>query len=150
MGRFPRIFGLLVIVSGLAIAALGQDGDSSLVPAPNQGSASIPAQVTTRVAPALAPPSTMDQVIDRIVEREHFFTAQMKHMHPLAETYIQNMKADKELGMVPTNDQYFLGRLDLSEGTDDRSFLGQPGFGHRVLSKFTSLYSMHFLPLGFA
>ena len=150
MGRFPRIFGLLVIVSGLAIAALGQDGDSSLVPAPNQGSGSIPAQVTTRVAPALAPPSTMDQVIDRIVEREHFFTAQMKHMHPLAETYIQNMKADKELGMVPTNDQYFLGRLDLSEGTDDRSFLGQPGFGHRVLSKFTSLYSMHFLPLGFA
>ena len=150
MGRFPGLFLSLMMVFGLALAAAGQDGDSSLVPAPNPGSGSIPAQVTTHVAPSLAPPSTMDQAIDRIVEREHFFTAQMKHMHPLAETYIQNMKPDKELGMVPTNDQYFLGRLDLSEGTDDRSFLGQPGFGHRVLSKFTSLYSMHFLPLGFA
>ncbi|OLB84312.1 MAG: hypothetical protein AUI17_07205 [Acidobacteriales bacterium 13_2_20CM_2_55_5] len=95
-------------------------------------------------------PASFDQVIDKVVEREHFFTAQMHHLHPLVETYIQNLKSDKELGMVPASDQYFLGRIDLSEGTEDRSFLGQPGFRTRVFSKLTSLYSMKFLPLGFA
>ena len=95
-------------------------------------------------------PASFDEVIDRIVEREHFFVAQMRHMHPLAETYIQNMRSDKELGAVPVNDHYFLGRLDMSNGTDDRTFIQRPGFGRRMLSSLTSMYSMHFLPLGFA
>src|ERR1700675_713898 len=97
-----------------------------------------------------ATPASFDQVVDRIVEREHFFVAQMRHMHPLAETYIQNMKTDKELGAVPVGDHYFLGRLDMSNGTDDRTFVGRPGFGRRMLNSLTSVYSMHFLPLGFA
>ena len=74
-----------------------------------------------------------------MVEREHFFIAQMKHMHPLVETYIQNMKNDKELGEVPISDRYFMGRLDVSDGTDDDSFLGQPGFKPRFVSKLTSV-----------
>jgi hypothetical protein len=49
--------------------------------------------------------------------------AQMKQLHPLVETYLQNLKEDKELDApVPTSDVYFLGRLDMSEGTDDRAF----------------------------
>jgi hypothetical protein len=43
------------------------------------------------------------------VEREHFFMAQMKQLHPLVETYLQNLKEDKDLGApVPTSDVYFL------------------------------------------
>src|SRR6201987_4396997 len=95
-------------------------------------------------------PASFDQVIDRVVEREHFFVAQMRHMHPLVETYIQNLKPDKELGAVPVADHYFLGRLDMSNGTDDRTFSGRPGFGRRMLDSLTSVYSLHFLPLGFA
>jgi peptidase M48-like protein len=97
-----------------------------------------------------AAPSSFDQVLDRIVEREHFFVAQMRHMHPLVETYIQNMKSDKEMGAVPVGDHYFLGRLDMSNGTDDRTFIERPGFGRRMMNSLTSMYSMHFLPLGFA
>jgi hypothetical protein len=85
-----------------------------------------------------------------VVEREHLFLAQMKHMHPLVETYIQNMKPDADLGNVPVSDQYFLGRLQMEDGPEDRSFLGQPGFGRRFMGKLTGLYSMKFLPLGFA
>ena len=85
-----------------------------------------------------------------MVEREHYFVAQMKHAHPLVETYIQNMKSDKEMGATPVSDHYFLGRIDLSAGADDRLFLGQPGFGRKMLDSITSLYSMHFIPLGFA
>jgi hypothetical protein len=62
-----------------------------------------------RNRPAAA--SSFDQVIDRAVEREHFFMAQMKQLHPLVETYLQNLKEDKELDApVPTSDVYFLGR----------------------------------------
>lgn len=112
--------------------------------------ATKPSDVEGGRSAATAPVASFNDALDRIVEREHAFVAQMRRLHPLVETYIQNMKNDKELGEVPINDHYFLGRLDLSEGTADDSFMGQPGFKTRFVSKLTSLYSMKFLPLGFA
>jgi hypothetical protein len=47
-------------------------------------------------------------------------------------------------------DQYFLGRLDMSDGPEDVSFMGQPGFGRRMLNRVTGLYTLHYMPLGFA
>jgi hypothetical protein len=104
---------------------------------------------------AIATANSFDQVIDRTIEREHFFMAQMKQLHPLVETYIQNLKEDKDLdAAVPTSDVYFLGRLDMSEGegADDRAFISPTtaGLGKRMLSKLKDVYSMKFLPLGFA
>jgi hypothetical protein len=112
-------------------------------------------QLSTRGAapPPAAAAASFDQVVDRAIEREHFFMAQMKQLHPLVETYLQNLKQDKALDTpVPVSDVYFLGRLDMSEGTDDRAF-SQPttaGLGKRMISKLSNVYSMKFLPLGFA
>jgi Peptidase family M48 len=106
---------------------------------------------TTQQASAAA--SSFDQVVDRAVEREHFFMAQMKQLHPLVETYLQNLKEDKDLGApVPASDVYFLGRLDMSEGTDDRAFTSPTtaGLGKRMLSKLKDNFLLKFLPLGFA
>ncbi len=107
-------------------------------------------------APAAAPPApptaTLNDVLDRVVEREHFFMAQMRHMHPMVETYLQDLKGekgDKSGDMAPVKDSYFLGRLDMSNGPDDVSFIGQPGFGHKVLTKLTGVYALHYLPMGF-
>jgi hypothetical protein len=72
--------------------------------------------------------------------------AQMRHMHPLVETYIQNLKNDRDHEVVPASDDYFLGRLDTSNGADDLLFMGQPGFNKHFLNRLTS----KFLPLGFA
>src|ERR1035438_5357319 len=98
--------------------------------------------------------ASFDQVIDRAIEREHLFIAQMKQLHPLVETYLQNLKQDKELNApVPVSDIYFLGRLDMSNGpADDRTFTSPTtaGLGKRMLSKLSNVYSMKFLPLGFA
>ena len=91
-----------------------------------------------------------DQVLDRVVEREHFLVAQMRHMHPLVETYIQNLKDDRDHNVVPASDDYFLGRLEMSNGIDDRSFMRQPDFGQRFLKRLTSIYSAELLPQGFA
>ena len=96
------------------------------------------------------PPASFNDVLDRIVQREHLFVAQMRHMRPMIETYLQDLRSDKDGNSSPVKDQYFLGRLDMSDGPEDTSFIGQPGFGHRMLNRLTGLYAMHFLPLGFA
>jgi hypothetical protein len=134
-----------VIFFSFSLCAMGQGSDPSQPATTDRNPAAEQLSV-----PAPPSPVTFDQVIDKVVEREHAFNAQMRHLHPLVETYIQNLKNTKDSTTVPTKDEYFLGRLDMSNGADDRSFMGQPGFGRQVVSKLTSLYSLKFLPLGFA
>jgi len=109
--------------------------------------AATPAQTTEPLPPAAA---TLNEVMDRVVQREHLFMAQMRHMHPLVETYLQDLKTDRSGNSTPAKDQYFLGRLDMTDGPEDTSFVGQPGFGHRMVAKLTGVYSLHYLPMGFA
>lgn len=123
------------------------------LPALSQGDAS--SQAISNVAsvggaPLSPAPTSFNDVMDRVIQREHFFLAQMRHMRPMVETYLQDLKTGGDGQIQPVKDQYFLGRLDMNEGPEDTSFVGQPGFGHRMLGRLTGLYSMHFLPLGFA
>jgi hypothetical protein len=158
---------LVLILSACVLAASAQDPASSpdqsgaaqpaaAQPALNSGTApsSAPAPAAGTAAPAQTPeaPSavTLNDVLDRVVQREHLFMAQMRHMHPLVETYLQDLKSDKDGNTTPVKDQYFLGRLDMSDGPEDTSFVGQPGFSHRMLAKLTGVYSLHYLPMGFA
>jgi Peptidase family M48 len=131
-------------------------------PTPAVSTGSIPTKPTPATpAPAqnLAPPppvaTSFNDVINHVVQREHFFIAQMRHMHPMVETYLQNLKNGDSGGVtsggvVPVSDQYYLGRLEINDGPEDTSFIGQPGFGRRIVSKLTGIYALHFLPLGFA
>jgi hypothetical protein len=68
----------------------------------------------------------------------------------MVETYLQNLKTDHSGNDAVVKDNYFLGRLDMTDGPEDTSFIGQPGFSRRMLNRLTGLYAMHFLPLGFA
>lgn len=151
MGTLRKIHSVLLVLAACAAFSLAQEAPNPSRPADTDSpQKDVPAQLQVQPSNTPLPPASFDQVLDRVVEREHFFVAQMRHLHPLVETYIQNMKGDKEFGEVPVSDRYFLGRLDVSDGTADDSFLGQPGFKSRFLSKLTSLYSMKFLSLGFA
>ena len=138
-------FFLLLVWS---LPALSQEPTSSAPPAATADAA--PAGQSAGGATSAPPPASFNEVIDRIVQREHLFLAQMRHMHPMVETYLQDLKTDKDGIAVPVKDQYFLGRLDMTDGPEDTSFVGQPGFGQRMVKRLTGLYSMHFLPLGFA
>jgi len=127
-------------------------------PAPAQdlpSSATPPASTPTPAPAQKSAPAalTLNDVLDRVVQREHLFMAQMRHMHPMVETYLQDLKNDSDGNPIPVKDQYFLGRLDMSDGSggpEDISFVGQPGFGHRMVTKLTGVYSLHYLPMGFA
>ncbi len=140
-----------------AQAAPADTPPAAAAPTPDKPTAatpadSTPATVTTQnTNPAPGPAAaTLNEVLDRVVQREHFFIAQMRHMHPMVETYLQDLKTEPSGTFTPVSDKYFLGRLDMSTGPEDVSFVGQPGFGHRMLTKLTGVYSLHFLPMGFA
>ena len=111
----------------------------------------VPSGASSQISESQPPAAvTLNDVLDRVVQREHLFMAQMRHMHPMVETYLQDLKNDSAGNPTPVKDQYFLGRLEMSDGPEDVSFMGQPGFGHRMLNKMTGVYSLHFLPMGFA
>src|ERR1700685_1065519 len=99
------------------------------------------------------PSSTLsfDQTVDRVVEREPGFVVTMKRMHPLAETYIQNLHEDSDHNVEPASDQYFLGRLDLNGGIRDAQCQRQrEGFMHHVMNPISDALAYKFLPQGFA
>jgi len=66
-----------------------------------------------------------DPVVDKITTRESLFVKNLRKYSPMVETYIQNMRTDKDLGSVPTSDKYFLGRVTLETGVEDVNFLPQ-------------------------
>ncbi|MGA8761525.1 MAG: M48 family metalloprotease [Candidatus Sulfotelmatobacter sp.] len=141
-----------LLLLGSVLPALSQDSPAPAAPTTGDAAAppaSAPAPLASPL-PSSPPPASFYEVMDRVIQKEHLFVAQMRHMRPMVETYLQDLKTEKDGTTQPSKDQYFLGRLDMSDGPEDTSFTGQPGFGHRMLGHLTGLYSMHFLPLGFA
>ncbi len=61
-------------------------------------------------------PRTMEEVIDRVITNENRANQQIRQYSPLVETYIQNLKPDKDLGYAPAGDKYFLGRANFAKG----------------------------------
>jgi len=101
--------------------------------------------------PKLSSGLSFDQTVDRIVEREHAFVVTMKSMHPLAETYVQNLHEDNDHNVEPVSDRYFLGRIDVNRGISDSIFQRQrEGFLHHITNPVSAALAYKFLPQGFA
>jgi len=94
---------------------------------------------------------TMDQVIDRVITNENRLNQQIRQFSPLVETYIQNLKPDKDLGEVPAGDKYFLGRADFTKGVALVSLSESSGKGKKIFGSVGNFFSfaMQFLPDGF-
>jgi len=106
-------------------------------------------------ATAAAPPAdqarTMSDVIDRVITNENRASQQIKQYSPLVETYIQNLKPDKELGSAPAGDKYFLGRADFSKGVSLVSLTDTNGKGKKIFGSIGNFFSfaLQFVPDGF-
>lgn len=96
-------------------------------------------------------PASLDQVVERIVQRENALVANLRQYSPLVETYIQNLRYDKELGAVPAGDRYFLGRAELGEGVKLRSLSEKSTAKRSAFGGFGDFFSfsMKYLPAGF-
>src|SRR5579859_6442371 len=96
-------------------------------------------------------PRTMDEVIDRVVVNENHLNQEIRKYSPLVETYIQNLKPDKDLGFTPAGDKYFLGRADFSKGVNLVSLTDADTKGKKLFSGIGNFFSfaMQYLPDGF-
>jgi hypothetical protein len=103
----------------------------------------------TKVSAVL--PTEIDQVVDRVIEREHALMEMLKTRTPLVETYLQDLKFDPRVGPAPVQDHYFLGRMDLGENVDRRDYLSKDtSFERRLLGGFNRLYALEYKPIGFS
>jgi len=146
----------------LALSATAQQpaAQPSSVVAPDSASAAAqtslaPAPQTVAAPaspmPSSAPPTTMDQVVDRAIAREQALIEMLKTRTPLVETYLQNLKLDQQVGPAPVQDHYFLGRMDLSDSVDRRDYLSKDtSFESRMLGGFTKMFKFEYKPMGFS
>jgi len=138
---WKAIFFTAIVAAGLGSATPGQTQTADQTQ-PQAGST------------ANAPVTTVNQAIDRIIAREHDEIATIRRFNPIIETYIQDMKPDKDMGAVPVRDHYFLGQADLSKGVVDESMIN----GHKKNGKLDSLnpishlgdlFGSSYVPAGF-
>ncbi len=94
---------------------------------------------------------TMDDVIDRVITNENRSIQAIRQYSPLVETYIQNLKPDKDLGYVPAGDKYFLGRADFSKGVELVSLTDVNTKGRKIFGAIGNFFSFsaEFVPGGF-
>jgi hypothetical protein len=105
-------------------------------------------------SPAATPvdqPQTMDAVLDRVIARENEMNQQIRKYSPLVETYIQNLRPDKDLGFIPAGDRYFLGRAEFSKGVNLVSLTQTDNKGKKAILGIGNFFSfaMQYLPDGF-
>jgi len=152
----------------ISLAAVAQQ--SAAAPQNPQAVAVQPGAAQSSAAPQasqnLAPPTTMDQVVDRVILREQELIKFLSPRTPVVETYLQNLTQDPQLGPIPQDDHYFLGRMDLSESIDRSDYLQddgktkgkgkhkdrdkEEGMEQRLLGGFTSKFKFQYQPLGFS
>src|SRR5690349_24933826 len=94
---------------------------------------------------------TMSDVIDRVITNENRSMQAIRQYSPLVETYIQNLRPDKELGFVPAGDKYFLSRADFSKGVALVSLTDVNSKGKKILGAIGNFFSFsaEFVPGGF-
>jgi Peptidase family M48 len=139
----------------MATAQQSASAPQNLQPASTTQSATTPAQPPQA---NLAPPTTMDQVVDRVILREKDLIKFLAPRTPIVETYLQDLTQDTQLGPVPQNDHYFLGRMDLSDSIDRNDYLQDKGKGkdkeegmkQRLLGGLTKKFKLQYQPLGFS
>jgi hypothetical protein len=150
-----------MVTAVLAITMTAAAQQSTSAPQiPQTVSSTQPSSTTAQAAPInLGPPSTMDQVVDRVIMRENGLIKFLSPRTPIVETYLQNLTQDTQLGPVPQDDHYFLGRMDLSDSIDRSDYLQDngkskaskdEGMEKRLLGGLTKKFKFQYQPLGFS
>jgi hypothetical protein len=141
MRTSKNLFLTLFLGSALAGAAFAQNPTQTADQTQPQAGASTTGPVTT-----------VDQAIDRLIAREHDEIATIRRYNPIIETYIQDMKPDKDMGAVPVKDHYFLGQAELAKGVVDNSMLTKRKGkfdAFNPISHMSGLFTSSYVPEGF-
>jgi hypothetical protein len=103
--------------------------------------------ISLTAAPQQQP--TRTDVVDKIVAQEQAEVQLLRQYSPIVETYIQILHSKKDLGAVPKDDKYFLGRAELAKGPEIEPLISGTRTKHNMFSGLGSFASMEFLQSGF-
>src|SRR6202142_3179904 len=157
--RTRKLTFLALLVVAIAMTAAAQQTTSApqnSQAGQNSPATSAPGQAPSAQASTMAPPTTMDQVVDRAILREKDLVKFLAQRTPVVETYLQNLTQDPQLGPIPQDDRYFLGRMDLSDSIDRSDFLAdkdkdkEESMEKRLLGSLTGKFKFQYQPLGFS
>src|ERR1017187_3898675 len=145
---------MVLAVLAITMTAAAQQSTSAPQNVQAQQTAQTP---STQVQTTLAQPTTMDQVVDRVILREKDLIKFLSPRTPIVETYLQNLTQDPQLGPIPQDDHYFLGRMDLSDSIDRSDYLSEKGDKHKdegmekhLLGGLVNKVKVQYQPLGFS
>jgi hypothetical protein len=144
MRTWKTFFLSLTLAGTLAGVSLAQDAAQTR----NADQTQPQAQEQNPAVPAM----TVNQAVDRVIAREHDENATIRRFDPIVETYVQDMKPDKEMGAVPVRDHYFLGQADLAKGVVDNSMLSKR---NKKIDEFNPIahvagfFTSSYIPAGF-
>ena len=163
MRTWKAIFAAALLAALLvSMRASAQQSAASQPSAPDATVTATPVDTTTTTVgtqasaaqppAAAAAPTTMDDVVNLFIEREHNLIKALASRTPIVETYLQNLAPDAVLGAVPSADHYFLGRMDMGATGDRRDYLKEAdrSMQSRLMGGFQKLYKVQYQPLGFS
>lgn len=134
---------LTIAVAAVALCAF---------PALAQDQQQQPPQQSQRQTASPQTNDAVEQVVGKIIARENQEMNTIRQFSPLVETYIQNLKNDKQQNVwSPDGDRYFLGKANLGKGVELDSLGGMDSGHHGFFHNITGLFSfgVEFLPNGF-
>ena len=138
--RSRKILPAILVLSAIPAVTTAQEPTIQQLPATT---AQQPAGTTAQQ------PMTKSEVLDKIISQEQVEVQLLRQYSPLVETYIQNVRPDKQLGAVPDGDKYFLGRAELGKGVELEPLVHDSSMKHKILGGWTSFFSTEFVPRGF-
>jgi len=98
----------------------------------------------------------LNRVVDRIAAQESKNLEKLRQLSPIAETYVQQYKPDKDFGRIPIADHYFLARVSFGKpGVKEQDLLStsQQPLPSKILRQFLDIGVRNrtaWIPTGFA
>ncbi len=98
------------------------------------------ADAPTNKQPVAGSPATIENAIDRITAREQAEVVEIKKQTPIVQTYLQEVKLDKDSGTVPRHDHYYLGQARLSKAAVQEDSMLSPFDGMPMKGTMASTF----------
>jgi hypothetical protein len=93
---------------------------------------------------------SIEDLVGRIKQTEATLIANLRSLKPVMEIYVQNLEPDKELGFVPVQDTYFLGRFAWDQDGPRLQTLSGNKETMKRRAAAMKVTGLEFLPDGFA
>jgi hypothetical protein len=91
-------------------------------------------------------PSSMNEVLEAAIANERELTSTLLSHRPVVEAYLQTVKPDPVVGVVPVRDNYFFGRLELASGPQN----GKASKKKKTINLLEDFHSAVFKPEDFS